>query len=124
MVAEARIPRPPAALVAAVSRAPATHPMPVCMIGYSTPNSSQARVCSAASVTQRTSLSARTAGIDHLADQSQLFVGRHPRLGNVVGHDQLETGGRDDLVDRHAGMHRPQPHAIVGRLEVERARGW
>ncbi len=50
IVADAMIPKPPAALVAAVNRAPATHPMPVWMIGYSTPKSSHARVCSAPSV--------------------------------------------------------------------------
>jgi hypothetical protein len=33
IVADARMPRPPAALVADVNRAPATHPMPVCTIG-------------------------------------------------------------------------------------------
>ncbi len=48
MVALARMPSPPASLVAAVRRAPATHPMPVCTIGCRTPNSSHARVCSAA----------------------------------------------------------------------------
>ena len=42
------MPSPPAALVADVSRAPATQPIPVCTIGYSTPNSSHARVRSAA----------------------------------------------------------------------------
>ena len=42
IVALARMPRPPASLVAAVSRAPATQPMPVCTIGYRTPNSSHA----------------------------------------------------------------------------------
>ena len=38
------MPSPPAADVAAVSRAPATQPIPVCTIGYFTPNSSHARV--------------------------------------------------------------------------------
>ena len=33
MVTEARMPSPPAALVAAVRRAPDTQPMPVCTIG-------------------------------------------------------------------------------------------
>ena len=33
MVAEARIPRPPALAVAATSRGPATQPMPVCTMG-------------------------------------------------------------------------------------------
>ena len=33
MVAEARMPRPPASAVAAASRGPATHPMPVCTSG-------------------------------------------------------------------------------------------
>ena len=37
---------PPAALVAAVSRAPATHPMPVWTIGYCVPKRSQAAVWS------------------------------------------------------------------------------
>ena len=47
IVADARMPKPPAALVADVSRAPATQPMPVCTIGTSHPNSSVTRVCSA-----------------------------------------------------------------------------
>src|SRR5690606_27659095 len=40
----ARMPKPPAALVAAVRRAPETHPMPVCTIGRSQPTRSQNRV--------------------------------------------------------------------------------
>ncbi|HEX3462114.1 MAG TPA: hypothetical protein VHT49_14505 [Acidimicrobiales bacterium] len=47
MVAEARIPRPPASAVAATNLGPATQPMPVWTIGYSTPTMSQNRVCSA-----------------------------------------------------------------------------
>ena len=47
IVAEARMPNPPAALVADVSRAPATQPIPVCTTGTSHPNSSVTRVCSA-----------------------------------------------------------------------------
>ncbi len=47
IVADARMPSPPAALVADVSRAPATQPIPVCTIGYCTPNRSHAAVCSA-----------------------------------------------------------------------------
>ena len=52
-------------------------------------------------------------------NRRQLIVGRHTGVGHVVGNDQLETGRRDDLVDRHARMHRSQPHPVVGRLEVE-----
>ena len=47
IVAEARMPSPPASLVAAVSRAPATQPMPVCTIGWRMPKSWQMRVSSA-----------------------------------------------------------------------------
>ncbi len=47
MVTAARIPNPPAALVAAVRFAPDTHPMPVWTIGSRQPTSSQNRVRSA-----------------------------------------------------------------------------
>jgi hypothetical protein len=40
MVADARMPSPPALEVAATSRAPATQPMPVCTTGCSMPTSS------------------------------------------------------------------------------------
>ena len=46
IVLEAMIPSPPAAAVAAVSRAPDTQPMPVWTIGYLTPVSSVKRVVS------------------------------------------------------------------------------
>src|SRR5690606_25418452 len=45
IVAAARMPRPPASLVAAVRRAPDTQPMPVWTLGYWTPKSSHRRVC-------------------------------------------------------------------------------
>ena len=45
IVTAARIPRPPAALVAAVRRAPDTQPMPVCTIGCSTPSQFAERWC-------------------------------------------------------------------------------
>ena len=44
MVADARIPNPPARAVAAVSDAPETQPIPVCTIGSRTANNSVARV--------------------------------------------------------------------------------
>ena len=44
IVAEPMMPRPPAAEVAAASRAPATKPIPVCTIGYRMPVSSVSRV--------------------------------------------------------------------------------
>jgi hypothetical protein len=44
MVAEARMPKPPASAVAATNLGPATQPMPVCTIGNSTPTNSQKRV--------------------------------------------------------------------------------
>ena len=47
IVTAARIPNPPAALVAAVRLAPDTQPMPVCTIGSRHPTRSQNRVCSA-----------------------------------------------------------------------------
>jgi hypothetical protein len=50
IVTDARIPNPPAALVAAVSDAPDTHPIPVWTIGYRQPVSSQNRVRSAGAV--------------------------------------------------------------------------
>ena len=40
MVADARMPRPPALEVADTSRAPATQPIPVCTTGCSMPTSS------------------------------------------------------------------------------------
>ena len=45
MGAAAMMPRPPARAVAAVSRDPATQPMPVWTIGWRTPTRSQNRVC-------------------------------------------------------------------------------
>ena len=53
IVTAARIPKPPAALVAAVSRAPETQPIPVCTTGSSHPTSSQNRVRSATDLTRR-----------------------------------------------------------------------
>ena len=47
IVTAARIPKPPAALVAAVRLAPETQPIPVCTTGSRHPTSSQNRVCSA-----------------------------------------------------------------------------
>ena len=46
IVADARMPRPPAFAVADTSRAPATHPIPVCTTGWSMPTNSVRRVCS------------------------------------------------------------------------------
>jgi hypothetical protein len=46
IVADAKMPNPPALAVAETSRAPATHPIPVCTTGCSTPTSSVSGVCS------------------------------------------------------------------------------
>ena len=42
-------------------------------------------------------------------------------LGHVVGDRELEAGGRDDVVDGDTGVHASEPHAVIGRLEVEHA---
>ena len=58
--------------------------------------------------------------IDDPAKDSQFFGRRGTTLGNVIGHDQFETGGREHLRYRRSWMNRPQTHAMVGRFEVER----
>ena len=79
IVAQARMPSPPAALVAdGEARRPATQPMPVCTIGYSTPNSSQTRVCSRGVRQLGTSWSREPVRVDDLVDQRELLVGRQP----------------------------------------------
>ena len=66
--------------------------------------------------------SRRPVRVDHLADQ-RAAPRRSARgvSGTSSAIDELEAGGRDDLVDGHAGVHRAQAHAVVGRLEVEHA---
>src|SRR2546425_6809173 len=118
MVPAARMPSPPALLVAATSRGPATQPMPVCTIGYSTPSSSHSRVCNDGFTGSPPSPHlgpAQVARIEHLADQPELLVRGRARLLHIGVHDQREAGRLRDLVDRHAGMERAQPHGAVGR---------
>ena len=57
--------------------------------------------------------------VDHVAQELQLLGGRCPAFGNVLGHDQFETGGRQHLLHRSSRVHRPQSHAMVGCFEVE-----
>ena len=81
-----------------------------------------ARVCSAGCVTRSgTSGSRRPLRVDDLVEEAQLLVGRQPALGHVVGDDELEAGGGDDLVDGHAGVHR-RAGACGGRASRSRAR--
>src|SRR5205814_1738252 len=131
MVADARMPRPPAALVADVSRAPATHPIPVCTIGTSQPKSSVTRVCSAGCVmceraaSRRDFAFAQPEWVDLLADEAELVVGRESRRRDLVGatgddgDNEFEPGRGYDLLEGDAGMQRAHPHRVVGRLEVE-----
>src|SRR5689334_17874904 len=144
MVPAARMPSPPAFDVAAARRGPATQPMPVWTIGYSTPTSSQNRVCNVGWVmtppvwsrSTRTwqgnrlqsapgsSLDlgvAQAVGVEDVADETELLVGGRAGLGDVVGDHEREAGVLDNLVDRDARVQRPQSHRVVRRLEVEHA---
>ena len=103
--------------------APATQPMPVCTIGYvDAEQVADARVQTRRASASGTSWSPQAVRVDDLADQPQLLVGRQRGVsGTSPSIDELEAGGRDDLVDGDARVHRAQPHAVVGRLEVEHA---
>src|SRR5438309_1026371 len=84
MVTAARIPSPPAALVAAVRRGPDTQPIPVCTMGKRMPKRSHARVRS--DVTRRS-------GVERSAE----LAGRHPRGGDVHGPQLLGRAPRHHL---------------------------
>src|SRR3984957_16814592 len=136
MVAEARIPSPPALEVAATRRAPATQPIPVCTTGCSMPISSVNGVRSFISTADdaegseeeeaeqsRAYLSvAQCFRVDDLADQSQLVVGRQPGLVRAVKAVYVERGVLADLVGRDAGVQRQRPHCAVRPTEVEHAK--
>ena len=91
--------------------------------GTSTPNSSQSGVCSVGCViTQRNLGVAQVRRVDDLADEPQLVVGRAGgSSGTSSGTTSVEAGGLDHVVDGDAGVHRADPHRVVGRLEVEHA---
>ena len=131
MVAEARMPSPPASLVAATRRGPATQPMPVCTRGWRTPTRSHSSVCSAgcssgrrrrAGVARqvRTSRS-RCAPGSRTRDELELLGRGQAGLGHVVGDGEREAGGGHDVLDADAGMVRAQAHGALRRLEVEDA---
>ena len=63
-------------------------------------------------------------GVDHLADQLELLVGRQAGLADVVGHHELEAGGRH-APRRRSRRGAPTGGACGGRASRSRARrGW
>src|SRR4051812_6670570 len=138
MVALARMPSPPALAVPDTSRGPATHPMPVCTTGWRTPTSSLSGVRSSCSIIsgsprkrerserfrgvrslRRDLAVTQRLGVEHLADQDQLGHRRGAGLGDVAVDVDLAAAGGTDLVDRHAGVGRQQPHGVAWALEVD-----
>src|SRR6195952_1662052 len=122
MVAEARIPSPPALAVPLTRRGPATQPMPVCTTGWRTPASSVSGVRGSCSITGGDLTLAQLLRVEHLPDQHQLAGGGVAGLGQVaLGEADLEGRGLLHLLDAHAGVHRDEPHRVAGPAEVEDA---
>src|SRR3954452_209602 len=119
MVADARIPSPPAFAVPETRRGPETQPMPVCTTGCRTPTRSVNGVRSSCSINVRHLLEAQALRVEHLADQDQLLRRRRAGGRHVGRHVQLEPGRRAHLVDGDAGVHAEQTERVAGALHVE-----
>ena len=93
IVADARMPRPPAFAVADTSRAPATHPIPVCTTGCSMPTSSVSGVLILVTASYPYFLVPQALRVDHLLDQLQLVTVRQPRSFGIVQsvHDRTRS---------------------------------
>src|SRR4051794_27464168 len=108
IVAAARMPRPPAAEVAAASCGVATQPMPVWTIGYLMPNRSVRRV----------RMTRAASAIGHFLEprprrvesrEQPCLPGRREAGGrDLVGQGEFDPGGAHDVVNRHAWMQRTQ----------------
>ena len=110
MVTAARMPKPPAALVAAVRFAPDTQPIPVCTTGSRQPTSSQNRV--------------RSAGCTGSDTPSDYMAGAyHPPM---AGGDFDDTYGSsvNARMASHAGEGPTEPvDDLHARARVRRATG-
>ena len=128
MVTAARIPKPPAALVAAVSRAPDTQPMPVCTTGSSHPTRSQNRVRSRSDTPSDYGLarqggerlrSCRAVDLPRTADVVVVGAGIAGASAGVgdgrAGRRRRRARGRGD---RRAPRHRPLGRAAHRDLRL------
>src|SRR3954466_7908369 len=88
IVAAARMPRPPAADVAAASWGGATQPMPVCTIGEAMPNSPVSRVGSAAG-----------AGAESIAEYRPSMAEIWRLSSSGIGDFVEPVAGRVDLLE-------------------------
>ena len=116
MVADARMPRPPALEVADTSRAPATQPIPVCTTGCSMPTSS---VSGVRSLLILYFLVPQRLRVDDLADQL-LLVSVGSRVGSAASRPCTSNEVFSaDLVGFNTWMQRDRPHLVVRAVEVE-----
>ena len=125
IVADARMPRPPALAVPLTRLGPETQPMPVWTIGWRTPVSSVSGVDSSWSITVRPSGRhlplAEVGRVEQLPDQDQLAGGGLAGLGDVAVRVDLAPAGLADVLDGHARVDRDEAQGVLGPAEVEDA---